>query len=115
MKRWLAKSRSDLYTFIRKLVPLWQQHFTESMYHSESDRVIVPYSLSGKVFARTVKTRYISVAACQTSELFTEARKQLNLIKKGESKRTVCHNGYRTAHGRPCIHDLTDIIENDGV
>lgn len=114
MKRWLANSRSDLYTFIRKLIPLWQQHFTESMYRSESDKMIVPFSISGKVFARTAKIIY-RWPLVQTSELLTKARKQLYLIKKGESERTICHNGFRTAHGRPCIHDLMDIIENDGV
>ena len=65
------------------------------------------------MFARTVKIIY-RWPLVQTSELFTRARKQLNLIKKCESERKICHNGFRTAHGRPCIHDLTDIIENDG-
>jgi hypothetical protein len=74
--------------------------------------VAVPYSLSGNIFSRTVKIIY-RWPLIQTAELLTKARQQLARIKKGEAERTICNNGFRTAHGRPCIHDLMDVIESE--
>ena len=114
MKKWLANDRSDLCTSLRKLITSWRQLFTEVMYSTEAEETSIPYSLSGKIFSRTVRVLH-RFPLLKTADLLVEARQRLSLIRDGKEERTICHNSFRTAHGRPCVHELMDIIESDGI
>jgi hypothetical protein len=114
MKKWLTDSRSDLCTSLQKLIPWWHQLLTEAIYSTEAEKIAIPYSLSGKTFSRTVRVIH-RFPLLKTADLLVEARQRLSLIKNGKEERTICHNSFRTAHGRPCVHELMDIIESDGI
>jgi len=108
-KRWLKNSRGDLYTVFKSLLPWWNIAAMDTTLTAERNATITPYKLQASRYAAVV--RIIAVYALnETDILWTAATKIVfNRIKK-----SACSGSFRRQHGRPCLHDLIEIVESNG-
>ncbi|KUF79174.1 hypothetical protein AM588_10000109 [Phytophthora nicotianae] len=107
-KRWLESARGDLLTAFDKLLPWWKNCIKNVSYGVERDVSTVSHQLQEEQYTGVVL--FISRYALQeTSELWKIAHR---IVRKQEPIE-ACTGGFRRSNGRPCVHDLIEIVKSE--
>jgi hypothetical protein len=109
IKSRLLSSKGDLYSVFQKLLPWWTEAAHSTLHSRSYNELKTPFLIRGNEYAGVVRiiTNY---ALTETAMLWKTARR--NVLER--LPRTACTGTFRSVHGRPCVHELMDIIETDG-
>lgn len=107
-KRWLESSRGDLLTAFEKLLPWWETCIKNTSVAVERDVGKVSHVHQDERYSAVVM--YISrFALDQTAALWKSA---LQSVRK-QNPVECCTGVFRRSNGRPCVHDLIEIIKSE--
>jgi hypothetical protein len=109
MKRWLPNSRADLLGAFQALLPWWITRSRKLSLCVEYNATMAPYKLQAPFFAAVV--RVITVWALYETHALVEKAQE---VLAGGARRTSCKGSFRRVHGRPCVHELLQILESRG-
>ncbi|KAI1008181.1 hypothetical protein K3495_g65 [Podosphaera aphanis] len=114
LKKWLQNFRSDLYGFVEKLIPWWEDLHASIMQHLEEERRRILYSHQTPFFSQ-VNLRIHRYALGLLEEAMKRAREEVKNINdcRGRGKEVTihpCRDTDRTTLGLPCLHELRDLL-----
>jgi hypothetical protein len=114
LKGWLKASGSDIFVFLRKALPMWEQLFTEPIFKEiDQDKLSIPYCLQDPFYdrVRRIIHRY---PLLQADEQRAKARKEMKEEKDDPCGRpSVCKGSFRKRMGIPCSHDIRALLETN--